>query len=93
MRQSINFPDRQAKHFMARSKIVLALVAVALVVTLGLQNTAGVDARILFYSGNVPLAALVLLTFAAGVVVGLLAALAFGGRRKRAANDLRAGSG
>lgn len=78
---------------MTRTKIVVVLIAVALVVIIGLQNTAGVDARILFYSGNVPLAALLLLTFAAGVVVGLLAALAFGGRRTRAANDLRAGSG
>jgi hypothetical protein len=43
---------------MTRTKIVVVLIAVALVVIIGLQNTAGVDARILFYSGTVPLAAL-----------------------------------
>jgi uncharacterized integral membrane protein len=73
---------------MARTKIVIALIAVALVVILSLQNTAGVDARILFYSGNVPLAVLLLVSFAAGVMAGLLAALSFRRRAKVAANDL-----
>jgi uncharacterized integral membrane protein len=72
---------------MARAKIVIVLIAVTLVVIIGLQNTAGVDARILFYSGTIPLAALLLLSFAVGVVVGLLAALAFGRRGKDTAID------
>jgi hypothetical protein len=85
---------------MTRTKIVVVLIAVALVVIIGLQNTAGVDARILFYSGTVPfysgtvpLAALLLLSFAAGVMAGLLAALAVRRRRKGAANELIAGDG
>ena len=78
---------------MTRTKIVVVLIAVALVVIIGLQNTAGVDARILFYSGTVPLAALLLLSFAAGVMAGLLAALAVRRRRKGAAEDLIAGEG
>jgi uncharacterized integral membrane protein len=77
----------RSRYFMARTKIVVALIAVALVLILGLQNTAGVDAKILFYSGTVPLAALLLLSFVAGVVAGLLIALAFGGRRKATASD------
>jgi uncharacterized integral membrane protein len=86
----ISTQDR-SRNFMARTKIVVALIAVALVVILGLQNTAGVDATILFHSGNVPLAALLLVSFAAGVMAGLLAALAFRRRRKGAAVDLIAG--
>ncbi|MHC4106582.1 MAG: lipopolysaccharide assembly protein LapA domain-containing protein [Planctomycetota bacterium] len=62
---------------MARTKIVVAVIAVVLIVILGLQNTKGVDATILFYTGTVPLAALLLLSFVAGVVAGLLIALAF----------------
>ena len=77
---------------MARTKIVIALIAVALVVILSLQNTAGVDARMLFYSGNVPLAMLLLASFAAGVMAGLLAALSFRRRGKIAANDLTRGA-
>jgi uncharacterized integral membrane protein len=78
---------------MARTKIVLAVIAVIVIVAIALQNTTGVDANILFFSANVPLAALLLLSFVAGVVAGLLAALAFGGRRDRAANEVSAGSG
>jgi uncharacterized integral membrane protein len=73
---------------MARTKIVIALIAVALVVILSLQNTAGVDARILFYSGSVPLAVLLLVSFAVGVMAGLVAALSFRRRAKVTADDV-----
>ena len=67
---------------MTRTKIALAVIAVILIVIIGLQNTAGVDATILFFSANVPLAALLLLSFVVGVVVGLLVAFALAGTRK-----------
>lgn len=72
---------------MTRTKIVLAVIAVILVVIIGLQNTAGVDATILFFSANVPLAALVLLSFIVGVVVGLIVAFALAGNRKAIRNE------
>ena len=67
---------------MTRTKIVIAVIAVIAIVVIGLQNTAGVDATILFFSANMPLAALLLLSFAVGVVVGLLVAVALAGKRK-----------
>jgi uncharacterized integral membrane protein len=67
---------------MTRTKIVIAVIAVIVIVVIGLQNTAGVDATILFFSANMPLAALLLLSFAVGVVVGLLVAVALAGKRK-----------
>jgi uncharacterized integral membrane protein len=72
---------------MVRTKIVIAVIAVLLVVIVGLQNTGSVDATILFFTANVPLAAVLLLSFVVGLIAGLLVALALGGRRKSTAGD------
>jgi uncharacterized integral membrane protein len=72
---------------MTRTKIVIAVIAVILIAIIGLQNTEGVDATILFFSANVPLAALLLLSFVVGVIVGLLVAFALAVKRKPIANE------
>lgn len=72
---------------MTRTKIVIAVIAVILIAIIGLQNTESVDATILFFSANVPLAALLLLSFVVGVIVGLLVAFALAVKRKPIANE------
>ena len=67
---------------MARTKIAIAVVAVALIVIIAWQNSADVSATILFFSANVPLAALLLFSFVTGLIVGLLIAFALAGKRK-----------
>ena len=67
---------------MKRAKIAVAAIAVVLVIVLVLQNTQGVEATVLFYTGSMPLAALILLSFAVGVVAGLLTALSIRSKRK-----------
>lgn len=71
---------------MQRTKIVIALIAVVLMIVLVLQNTRGVQAAFLFFSGNVPLAVLLVFSFIVGVVAGLLLAFSFSGKGKREAS-------
>ncbi|MEQ9616676.1 MAG: LapA family protein [Phycisphaerales bacterium] len=72
---------------MARTKIALVVIAVIVIVVIALQNTTRVDAKSLFFSANVPLAALLLLSFIVGVVASLLVAFALAGKRTAATND------
>jgi uncharacterized integral membrane protein len=69
---------------MARFKLILAVVLVALLIVVVLQNTETVDTRLLFVTVTMPRAALLLVTFLAGGLFGLLLATRFTSDKKKA---------
>lgn len=68
---------------MSTFKIVLVAVLAVLVVIVVLQNTQPVETKLLFVTISMPNAAMLFLTFAAGVVVGMLGPWRWFRRKKR----------
>ena len=66
---------------MVRAKQIAALVLVAIVLIVVLQNTQPVETKFLFISVTMPRAALLAITMLIGVAVGILAALGLSGRK------------
>jgi len=65
---------------MVRTKQIAALVLVAVVLIVVLQNTQPVETKFLFISVTMPRAALLAVTMLIGIAVGMLAALSLSGR-------------
>jgi uncharacterized integral membrane protein len=72
-----------AMNFMTKLKLTLALIGILLIAIIVFQNTYTVDANFLFVSYTMPLAVMLGLVFAMGLIVGLLVAYSFG--RKKSA--------
>lgn len=68
---------------MARVKLISALVLVALVIIVVLQNTQTVETKFLFITLTLPRAALLGITMLIGVAVGMLLALGISGRKSK----------
>ena len=66
---------------MEKVKPIAALVLVALVLIVVLQNTQPVETKILFISVTMPRAALLAITMLIGIAVGILTALGLSGRK------------
>lgn len=62
-------------------KVTVAIVFAFLTIIIVLQNTAAVETRLLFFTVTMPRVILLLLAFAAGMIVGLL--MSFGLTRKQ----------
>ena len=67
-------------------KLIVSLVIAILLVFFALQNSAEVIIRLWFWSVNTSLALVVILTFAAGVLMGLLFSIPVRGRRKKSSH-------
>ncbi|MDD4071906.1 MAG: LapA family protein [Desulfobacterales bacterium] len=67
---------------LTKIKLTGGIVFTLLTIIIVLQNTAAIETRLLFFTVTMPRAVLLLLTFASGVIVGLL--IAFGLTRKQA---------
>jgi|GEM_PF-1429610 len=65
---------------MSKTRVTLLLVLLVLAVIVVLQNTGDVSIRFLWITATMPKLALLLLTLALGVALGLLAALVPGGK-------------
>lgn len=68
---------------MGKAKLIAALVLVAVVLIIVLQNTQPVETRVLFMTLTMPRAALLAVTMLIGVGVGMLIALGLSGRRRK----------
>ncbi|MFI9654521.1 LapA family protein [Guyparkeria sp. GHLCS8-2] len=68
---------------MGKAKLIAALVLVAVVLIIVLQNTQPVETRMLFMTLTMPRAALLAITMLIGVGVGMLIALGLSGRRRK----------
>lgn len=68
---------------MVRAKQIAALVLVAVVLIVVLQNTQPVETKFLFISVTMPRAALLAVTMLIGIAVGMLAALSLSGRKPK----------
>lgn len=68
---------------MGKAKLIAALVLVAVVLIIVLQNTQPVETRVLFMTLTMPRAALLAITMLIGVGVGMLIALGLSGRRRK----------
>ena len=67
-------------------KLIISLVFAILLVFFALQNSAEVVIRLWFWSASTSLALVVILTFAAGAVMGLLFSIPARRRRKKSDN-------
>jgi len=74
---------------MKRFRIILAIVISLLILIVVLQNTQSVETQLLFAKIVMPRALLLLITFLAGCVTGLVVALQI--RRGRSADKSKAG--
>lgn len=68
---------------MGKAKLIAALVLMAVVLIIVLQNTQPVETRVLFMTLTMPRAALLAVTMLIGVGVGMLIALGLSGRRRK----------
>ncbi len=72
---------------MGTAKLVLTLVLAVLIATVALQNTGRVEARFLWLRAETPIVVILLVTSAAGFVMGVLVSLLFGRNRRRRARE------
>ena len=68
---------------MVRAKLIAALVLIAVVIVVVLQNTQPVETKLLFATLTMPRAALLAITMLIGIAVGILVALGLSGRRSK----------
>ena len=68
---------------MVRVKLITALVLVALVIVVVLQNTQPVETKFLFVTLTMPRAALLGITMLIGMAVGILIALGLSARKAK----------
>jgi uncharacterized integral membrane protein len=68
---------------MVRAKLIAAFVLVLVGLIVVLQNTQPVEAKLLFMSVTMPIAALVALTMIIGMAIGILVALGLSGRKSK----------
>ncbi len=68
---------------MGKAKLIAALVLVAVVLIIVLQNTQPVETRMLFMTLTMPRASLLAITMLIGVGVGMLIALGLSGRKRK----------
>lgn len=71
---------------MHKMKIIGAMIALLLIIVIVGQNMGYVETKILFINVSMPNAVLLVITFLIGEVAGLLTALIYTGKSKRA-ND------
>jgi len=81
--QHTQCPILTPRGVMTKVKIIVAVIAAVLTIIVIAQNTAVVETRILLTTISMPRAVLLMMTFGAGVVVGLLAAFSLSSRKKR----------
>ena len=68
---------------MKKSKLIVTAIVVILMLIVVLQNTQSVETNLLFYTFSLPNALLLALTFASGVVVGLLISFTYSGKKPK----------
>lgn len=68
---------------MQRFKLVVAAIIAIVIIIVIVQNTAAVDTRLLFVTVSMPGALLLVLTLAAGFVLGLVLSAAIMRRQKK----------
>lgn len=66
---------------MVKAKMIAALLLVAVVFVVVLQNTQPVETRFLFMAETMPRAVLLIITLLIGIAVGILVALGLAGRK------------
>ncbi|MFP3983582.1 MAG: lipopolysaccharide assembly protein LapA domain-containing protein [Desulfurivibrionaceae bacterium] len=70
-----------------RLKLVVGLILVVLAIIVVLQNTMSVETKILFITLTMPQALLLFLTLLVGIVLGILIALHFLGKKRDRKNQ------
>ncbi|MBT5020921.1 MAG: LapA family protein [Planctomicrobium sp.] len=68
---------------MKKTKLIITVIVVILMLIVVLQNTQAVETNLLFYTFSLPNALLLALTFASGIVVGLLMSFTYSGKKPK----------